>query len=403
MFLCWFFAFGNLNSTWGGTIIEAWMSNDDQNSCDFRNCENYAISCSSSCGVYTPYQDCNKSDTTTPNAQPSSVYNGMLVPLTNFTIKGVLWYQGENNGMNPGDSMKNQGYACLLPRLINNWRRNWLYNNKLADNITQKSYVGNEKNIIPFGIVSLHSWCGEEASNCFGARNYNDITINYPTMYNLAWLRWSQVGTLGRVPNSIMPKTFVAMGYDLADTEASPPPEQYEGGLHPRNKYTLSKRLSLGAIAIAYNNDSVGYIGPVLSFCDVDYDNQFMNLVFDSELLRGENVIIKHNYGFEVQTNVSIGGWFDVNITNVNSNNSLQLSISNVLNLSENDNKIIGLRYAWRDVPCCNVTGWTINAQPTQFCPEANCAVYTQQSDLPLVPFIYQIDAKGQCNIPLPY
>ena len=94
------------------------MSADDQNPCDWRNCENYDASCSGSCGIYTPNQDCNKSHTTTPNEQPASLYNGMLLPLTNFTIKGAMWYQGENNGMNPGDWMKNQGYACLLSRLI---------------------------------------------------------------------------------------------------------------------------------------------------------------------------------------------------------------------------------------------------------------------------------------------
>ena len=392
------------------------MSLDDQNPCDWRNCENYDTSCGGSCGVYTPNKECNKSHTTTPNEQPSSVYNGMLLPLTNFTIKGAMWYQGENNGMNPGDFIKNQGYACLLPRLINNWRRDWINNNAAHNHnnnnnkrlLDANSFIDGNSNIsIPFGIVSLHGWCGEEASNCYPARNYSDITTtNDPTMYNLAWLRWAQVGSLGRVPNYVMSKTFVAMAYDLADTQAPPPPQPYEGGLHPRNKFTLGKRLSRGALAIAYENDTIGYTGPVLSFCDVDYNNGSINLVFDSDLLRNENIIIKHNYGFEVQTNASFGGWFDVNITNINSANSLQLNVGNAL-LSNGDgdnyNKVIGLRYAWRDVPCCNVTEWAKDKKVTQPCPEANCAVYTENSDLPLIPFIYQIDFKGQCSIPVAY
>ena len=223
----------------------------------------------------------------------------------------------------------------------------------------------------------------------------------------MAWLRWAQVGSMGRVPNYVMKNTFVAMAYDLADTQAPPPPQPYEGGLHPRNKYTLAKRLSLGAIAIAYKNESISYSGPVLAFCDVNYEAKELEMTFDASLLRNETIIAKHNYGFEIQTNQSLGGWFDVNITSISSSNTLVLDVSSALdereNINSEYNKIIGVRYAWRDVPCCNVTSWATSKKVTQPCPEANCAVYTQNSDLPLVPFIYQIDTKGQCNIALQY
>ncbi len=47
------------------------------------------------------------------------LYNGMISPLTNFTIKGVVWYQGENNMRIP------QYYKNSLTLLIKSWRKAW--------------------------------------------------------------------------------------------------------------------------------------------------------------------------------------------------------------------------------------------------------------------------------------
>ena len=157
--------------------------------------------------------------------------------------------------------------------MIDNWRQTWYLN---SDN---NGFMKNDYNnkhgrydlngeILPFGVVSLHAWCGEEASQCFPVRNYsNSIGPNAqkynPTPQTLSWLRWAQVGSVGRVPNNVMPNSFVAQAYDLPDLGgANPgPPAQYEGGLHPRNKWTLTKRLALAGLAIAYKNSSISYTG----------------------------------------------------------------------------------------------------------------------------------------------
>ncbi len=47
---------------------------------------------------------------------PGSVYNGMIAPLTNFAIRGVLWYQGEGGGFH---------YDKLFPAMIRDWRKQW--------------------------------------------------------------------------------------------------------------------------------------------------------------------------------------------------------------------------------------------------------------------------------------
>lgn len=45
-----------------------------------------------------------------------SLYNGMVAPVTSYTVKGVAWYQGEANIYDPA------AFGRLLPALIHQWR-----------------------------------------------------------------------------------------------------------------------------------------------------------------------------------------------------------------------------------------------------------------------------------------
>lgn len=51
--------------------------------------------------------------------KPTGLYNGMLAPCQQFTVKGIVWYQGESNDRNPDT------YEELLYRLICSWRKGW--------------------------------------------------------------------------------------------------------------------------------------------------------------------------------------------------------------------------------------------------------------------------------------
>lgn len=51
--------------------------------------------------------------------QPTGMYQGMVAPCLNMTVKGVLWYQGESNEWYP------ESYEALLKGLIKDWRENW--------------------------------------------------------------------------------------------------------------------------------------------------------------------------------------------------------------------------------------------------------------------------------------
>lgn len=98
--------FGLVSSQWGGTMVEHWQPNSTLNAGVCKN---------SSGGSYAEWQ--NKRY----DIDSGGLYNGMVRPFVNMTIKGALWYQGENNvfqchGANSNSQGANSGsggpFAC---------------------------------------------------------------------------------------------------------------------------------------------------------------------------------------------------------------------------------------------------------------------------------------------------
>lgn len=91
---------GILNTSYGGSRIEAWMSDEmlgyDETNIVLANGE--------------------------PERQPTLAYNKMLHPLLRFPIKGFLWYQGESNADNLDDAL---AYGDLFQTMITAWRELW--------------------------------------------------------------------------------------------------------------------------------------------------------------------------------------------------------------------------------------------------------------------------------------
>lgn len=96
---------GLIDATWGGTRTEYWI-------------EKEALAKLSSWDTLQNKLVAGISGEKL-NAFPSSLYNGMIAPLTKMPIKGVLWYQGESNVNEP------TSYADFIQSLIQNWRSAW--------------------------------------------------------------------------------------------------------------------------------------------------------------------------------------------------------------------------------------------------------------------------------------
>ncbi|MEI6947103.1 sialate O-acetylesterase [Paraflavisolibacter sp. H34] len=92
---------GVIQSSWGGSPIEAWMNASSLDSPSKAN------------GLT------GGATTRAPHQTPSNLFNGMIAPLAGYGLAGVLWYQGEQNRFNYRD------YALLQPSLVREWRRLW--------------------------------------------------------------------------------------------------------------------------------------------------------------------------------------------------------------------------------------------------------------------------------------
>ena len=76
---------GIVVSTWGGSKVEAWMSRESIK--PFSSIDLSILD--------------NDAEVKNPTATPCVLYNGKIAPLTNFAVKGFLWYQGESNRTMP--------------------------------------------------------------------------------------------------------------------------------------------------------------------------------------------------------------------------------------------------------------------------------------------------------------
>lgn len=92
---------GLINTSWGGTLIEPWISENGLKKFGF---------------VKLP--DKNQPGTLSPQT-PTVLFNAMINPLVGYGIRGAIWYQGESNRNEPDQ------YLQLLPGLIGDWREEW--------------------------------------------------------------------------------------------------------------------------------------------------------------------------------------------------------------------------------------------------------------------------------------
>jgi len=89
---------GLIESAFGGTCIESWLSKDAQLTCSNITCT------SNQSWSYT--KDTQAACAAVPAAGNSAgsnaeLYNGMVLPFVNMTIKGFLWYQGKFTSILP--------------------------------------------------------------------------------------------------------------------------------------------------------------------------------------------------------------------------------------------------------------------------------------------------------------
>jgi len=178
---------GLISTNWGGTPAEAWTE----------------ISYLEKNDELKYYLSLNNSN---PPNQPAKLFNAMINPLVNYTIKGAIWYQGEANVDNA------DRYNTLLTTMIKCWRDKW--------------HIGD----FPFYFVQIAPY------------NYGDDANSS------AFLREAQTKTLSTAKN-----TGMAVTMDIGNIK----------DIHPKNKQEVGKRLALWALAKTYKANIAAYSGPL--------------------------------------------------------------------------------------------------------------------------------------------
>jgi sialate O-acetylesterase len=230
---------GLIDSTWGGTPAEAWVSMDGlaADASLMPVFATWAHIADSQQDVPAMYANEHREDEAAKQAgkplpihpwhpnldswAPGGLFNAMIAPATPMTIKGVIWYQGEtNSGLS-----RAQQYYRIFPTLITDWRREW------------------REGTFPFLFVQISS---------FTSTPYEDWGM----------IRDAQRRTLD------VTNTAMAVSIDVGEPD----------NVHPADKQTVAARLALGARALAYG-EKVEYSGPLFRQAVVEGDS--MRIFFD--------------------------------------------------------------------------------------------------------------------------
>jgi sialate O-acetylesterase len=230
---------GLIDTTWGGTPVESWISlmsiSSDaglmplfrsralfaQNLADdeaIRAKEKRERDAAEAAHQPAPQQNWH------PNPaswEPAALYNAMIAPETRYTIKGVIWYQGETNS----DPERAPLYGKEFPALIADWRRAW------------------DQGDFPFLYVQI--------SNFYSP--------------NEGWgtIRDAQRRTLA------VAHTAMAVTLDVGTKD----------NVHPPDKQTVAARLALAARATVYGERGFEYSGPL--FREATVEGSSLRVWFD--------------------------------------------------------------------------------------------------------------------------
>lgn len=177
---------GIVNVSYGGSIVESWMTPD-------------------ACKKFSDINIPNLCDTPVENEPntPTVLYNGMMNPVVGYSMKGMLWYQGESNIFNV------PRYATSVAEMVADYRKIW--------NMGE----------FPFYFVQIAP---------YEYKCWNFFTPQWPEIS--AYLREAQMKSMKLISNSAM-----AVLMDVGE----------EYGIHPSRKREVGERLALLALNKAYN------------------------------------------------------------------------------------------------------------------------------------------------------
>lgn len=221
--------------------------------------------------------------------KPSYLFNTMIAPLKQYSIKGAVWYQGESNSESREDA---KNYGAMLKAMINDWRKTW----NMGD--------------FPFLIAQLPN---------FGLPDLQPSESNWAIIRQAQW----QATRLASVATSV--------NIDIGESN----------DIHPKNKADIGYRLALAASATAYPHGR-DYLGLSPYYESFSVEGNRIKIKFRNY---GKGLVAKDKYGyirgFEIAGEDGIYYWAKARISN-----SFCIIV-----YSDEIEKPIKVRYAWSDNP----------------------------------------------------
>ncbi len=242
------------------------------------------------------------------NGAPSGLFNGMIAPVTPYTIRGAIWYQGESNA-GPTNRGNMDLYGQLFPTMILSWR----YEFAKAQNVSR------DETEFPFLFVQLANFHPrrDESADSYWAQ-----------------IREAQTGTLE------IPRTGMAVAIDVGEAN----------DIHPKNKQEVGRRLSLCALAQVYFQE-MEYNGPMYGGMQIEEGKVRLNMSHAQDLKTTDGGPIK---GFALAGADKKFHWATAEIDH-----------DHIVVSSPQVPEPVAIRYGWADNPDLNlVNGAGLPASP---------------------------------------
>lgn len=188
-----------IDSSFGGTTCEGWISNSSLATFNAKDLHDSMF------GI-----------------KPGMLYNAMIAPFGELSLKGVIWYQGEGNASQPAT------YEKFLTTMIGDWR---------------KQFASPD---LPFFIIQLPDFVQESKG------------------LQWSWIREAQAKAVAKTPH-----TALALAINTNDGF----------DLHPKQKHEIGRRVALLARRDAYGEKLIAS-GPI--FKDAKVEGAAIRVNFDT-------------------------------------------------------------------------------------------------------------------------
>ena len=307
---------GLINSSWGGTAVEAWTSMPAQKNiaklepvfAPWKSgddparykaaMDRYQKALDAWKKKATDAKKAKKKAPRKPRAPvkmsenqnyPANLFNGMINPMIPYRIRGAIWYQGERNSNKGEISVL---YGLQLTTLIKDWRTRW------------------DQGAFPFLFVQLPNF---------------KVVQTQPVEES----GWSNVRE-GMQETLAIENTGMAITLDAGDAN----------DIHPKNKQVVGSRLARWALATSYGKKGIVYSGPIYKSMEKRGDSIVVH--FDhAEGLRAKGGELQ---GFAIRGKDGEYVWADARVEG-----------ETVVVSSAKVKKPVAVRYAWAMNPIGNL------------------------------------------------